>query len=161
MVQLMPCNSVACVMKPKLAYPETTVLQTFCDTILLMEELHLVQWCIVTKLLVTSFCYLASQARFLKLAAIYQFSFRFYSHVIVNQHSSINLPISISPIFFLRSWHSDTQWHLLLLALGAGLANAFSSSGPEVVPWWLVTCNSWKCLFFAAKRWAMKKTPVV
>eukprot|EP00434_Breviolum_minutum_P000263 symbB.v1.2.000215.t1/scaffold21.1/size436794/34 len=27
----------------------------------------------------------------------------------------------------------DTQWHLLLLALGAGLANAFSSSGPEVV----------------------------
>jgi len=31
------------------------------------------------------------------------------------------------------SWHSDTQWHLLLLALGAGLANAFSSSGPEVV----------------------------
>ena len=39
MVQLMPCNSVACVMKPKLAYPETTVLQTFCDTILLMEEL--------------------------------------------------------------------------------------------------------------------------
>ena len=34
-----------------------------------------------------------------------------------------------------RSWHNDTQWHLLLLALGAGLANAFSSSGPEVVSW--------------------------
>lgn len=45
-----------------------------------------------------------------------------------------------SPLIFLAhsaadavSWHWNTQWHLLLLALGAGLANAFSSSGPEVV----------------------------
>lgn len=42
------------------------------------------------------------------------------------------------------SLHFASHWHLTLLALGAGLANAFSSTGPEAVT--NMVTGHWNCL---------------